>query len=343
MTTSVCKLSNIHGWGYPTEQICVYDCSPESQRGSHRCAVSDIDERYAKGRAPEDVRKEYFGAIQREIAEGGAAAALYDLLQMPLGDWHPREIPMTAGLMRQKKESLRGNFQWLEPLLQSGTLPANCGKHGISSATFYKWKAKYGGLDISDAKRLKALRLASRSRMLSSRASTVDSVTSCSTRRCSPRSPMCARPWRSGRMTTTLSDRTVRSATCRQLSLPNSALPKCDGTGRCAMSRAPRPVPLHHRANQAQMKPRLSSSLDETRGSGQTPQQLRAAVEALAFESPKLSAVAHFEGNFAEQLDKAIEARSLKVIEAKPEKMPTIEPLASEVMKKPFSRLRRKV
>ena len=32
-----------------------------------------------------------------------------------------------------------------------------CRKHGISSATFYKWKAKYGGMDVSDAKRLKAL------------------------------------------------------------------------------------------------------------------------------------------------------------------------------------------
>ena len=32
-----------------------------------------------------------------------------------------------------------------------------CRKHGISSATFYKWKAKYGGLDVSEAKRLKAL------------------------------------------------------------------------------------------------------------------------------------------------------------------------------------------
>jgi putative transposase len=32
-----------------------------------------------------------------------------------------------------------------------------CRKHGISSATFYKWKAKYGGLDVSDARRLKAL------------------------------------------------------------------------------------------------------------------------------------------------------------------------------------------
>jgi len=32
-----------------------------------------------------------------------------------------------------------------------------CRKHGISSATFYKWKAKFGGMDVSDARRLKAL------------------------------------------------------------------------------------------------------------------------------------------------------------------------------------------
>lgn len=32
-----------------------------------------------------------------------------------------------------------------------------CRRHGVSSATFYKWKAKYGGMDVSDAKRLKAL------------------------------------------------------------------------------------------------------------------------------------------------------------------------------------------
>lgn len=32
-----------------------------------------------------------------------------------------------------------------------------CRKHGVSAATFYKWKAKYGGMDVSDARRLKAL------------------------------------------------------------------------------------------------------------------------------------------------------------------------------------------
>ena len=41
---------------------------------------------------------------------------------------------------------------------EAGAAPADvCRKHGISSGTFYKWKAKFGGLDVSDAKRLKAL------------------------------------------------------------------------------------------------------------------------------------------------------------------------------------------
>ena len=32
-----------------------------------------------------------------------------------------------------------------------------CRRHGISAATFYKWKAKYGGMEVSDAKKLRAL------------------------------------------------------------------------------------------------------------------------------------------------------------------------------------------
>jgi putative transposase len=32
-----------------------------------------------------------------------------------------------------------------------------CRKHGLSPATFYKLKARYGGMDLSDAKRLKQL------------------------------------------------------------------------------------------------------------------------------------------------------------------------------------------
>jgi putative transposase len=39
-----------------------------------------------------------------------------------------------------------------------GTKTADlCRKHGISEATFYNWKSKFGGMDVSEAKRLKAL------------------------------------------------------------------------------------------------------------------------------------------------------------------------------------------
>ena len=41
---------------------------------------------------------------------------------------------------------------------ESGVKTADiCRKHGISSATFFKWKSKYGGLEVSDMRRLKVL------------------------------------------------------------------------------------------------------------------------------------------------------------------------------------------
>jgi len=32
-----------------------------------------------------------------------------------------------------------------------------CRKHGVSDARFYKWRSKYGGMEVSDARKLKAL------------------------------------------------------------------------------------------------------------------------------------------------------------------------------------------
>lgn len=41
---------------------------------------------------------------------------------------------------------------------ESGSKTADvCRKHGISEATFYKWKAKFGGLEVSEARRLRQL------------------------------------------------------------------------------------------------------------------------------------------------------------------------------------------
>jgi putative transposase len=41
---------------------------------------------------------------------------------------------------------------------ESGSKTADvCRKHGVSEATFYKWKAKFGGMEVSDARRLRQL------------------------------------------------------------------------------------------------------------------------------------------------------------------------------------------
>ena len=37
------------------------------------------------------------------------------------------------------------------------TAPELCRKHGIGDATFYAWKSKHGGMEVSDAKRLRGL------------------------------------------------------------------------------------------------------------------------------------------------------------------------------------------
>ena len=57
-------------------------------------------------------------------------------------------------------EPTKAFVEAMVPLLEqeSGMKTADvCRRHGISEATFYKYKAKYGGLQVSDAKRLKAL------------------------------------------------------------------------------------------------------------------------------------------------------------------------------------------
>ena len=41
---------------------------------------------------------------------------------------------------------------------QAGATAADlCRKHGVSDATFYKWRSKFGGMEVSDARKLKAL------------------------------------------------------------------------------------------------------------------------------------------------------------------------------------------
>jgi putative transposase len=55
---------------------------------------------------------------------------------------------------RFKEEQIIGILREQEAGAKTADL---CRKHGISSATFFKWKSKYGGLEVSEARRLKVL------------------------------------------------------------------------------------------------------------------------------------------------------------------------------------------
>jgi hypothetical protein len=71
--------------------------------------------------------RQYFNALHRQIAEGGAEAMMWDLQRMDLGGWHPREIPESllkgSALQEQQAHTLPPLEQWYLSLLQDGRIP----------------------------------------------------------------------------------------------------------------------------------------------------------------------------------------------------------------------------
>lgn len=59
--------------------------------------------------------------------------------------------------MKRKRYSENEIFQILKEAESGVPVPELCRKHGMSDASFYKWRAKYGGMDVSLMKRLKEL------------------------------------------------------------------------------------------------------------------------------------------------------------------------------------------
>lgn len=59
--------------------------------------------------------------------------------------------------MKKSKFSEAQIFEILKEAEAGAKTPELCRKHGISSNTFYTWRARYGGMTLSDLKRMKAL------------------------------------------------------------------------------------------------------------------------------------------------------------------------------------------
>jgi len=84
---------------------------------------------------------------------------LGDLWSEPL-DFIQESVESVFGRRRTMRPSRFSEEQIIAILKEqeAGAKTAEvCRRHGISDASFYKWKAKYGGLDVSEAKRLKVL------------------------------------------------------------------------------------------------------------------------------------------------------------------------------------------
>jgi hypothetical protein len=92
------------------------DWAIPADKGARRFVATNVSSAQKGNRA-------YFDALIAELDNGGREAMLYDLLELDLNGWHPRQIVDSAELQRQKDLSLSAPDQWVKDLLEGGVLP----------------------------------------------------------------------------------------------------------------------------------------------------------------------------------------------------------------------------
>jgi len=113
----------------------VVDASDDERR----YAVFNVSKRFAAppGANMDDERMRFWRDLRAEIANGGTEAFLHDLLEMDLGNWHPRyDVPQTSALNQQRVEGLRGFDRIWFDALASGELPSLPGLRDIGGGQF---------------------------------------------------------------------------------------------------------------------------------------------------------------------------------------------------------------
>jgi hypothetical protein len=89
-----------------------------------RFCILDVGDRRIQNKA-------YFGAIMKQMENGGYAAMLYDLLNIDISDFDIRDVPDSKGLREQKILSMDPITAWWFQKLQDGTLPSQNGEWGL--------------------------------------------------------------------------------------------------------------------------------------------------------------------------------------------------------------------
>lgn len=89
-----------------------------------RYFINEVENTYAKNQVSNEERVEYFTPMWAEMENGGRAGMLYDLLNMDLGTWHPRDdVPDTEELRRQRDLSLPRRDKAIIAFLENGIFP----------------------------------------------------------------------------------------------------------------------------------------------------------------------------------------------------------------------------